>query len=345
MKRKLYKLALAALLPVSAFAQPVVNTVEDYQLGTSVKYVNCNAQNVMAGGAGANQHWMFMSLTPIDTVTDNIITPLWTPYASQHPNANIVRRTKDGDYLYYNKTADATYLVAEHDVPANKHLSHPNTLLSAKRPLTYNNTAIDTFTNVESSTTAKGRGIMNLHVDGYGMLHLPNNQVYNNTIRIKVTMASNDTIAVAPPPYPSPSVLTTIATMYTWYDNDHKSALFRIDSISVYVNNNFITSSKSAAYFLEEFPYSVDDMPEEAVTYAANINGQTLTLNGSFSATRRYEADICNLNGQKLQHIAFSANGKTAALPLHSALPAGMYIVVLNDNTNAKPQVLKAVQQ
>lgn len=344
MNKKLYQLALA-LLPLSAFAQPVITSVEDYQIGTSVKYVNC-INNIGPGGAGANQHWMFTSLSPIDTVVDNVVTPDWTPYRSQHPDANIARRTKDGDYLFYNKTGNATYLVGDHDATANRHITHPNSLLSSKRPLTYNDVAIDTFTTKENTSGSSGMGIMNMQVDGYGMLHLPGNVTINDVIRIKVTLVSTDTIPFAPPPYPSPSRIITTSTLYSWFDNGHKSALLRWDSTAVLINGSGTPQiGKSMSYFLQEYPYNIENTLSIHNDPIATINGQTLILKNTFLAARKYEACIFNLNGQKLQEFSFTATGDKKELAINAPLPAGMYVILLKDNTIATPYILKAVKQ
>ncbi|RYD59015.1 MAG: T9SS type A sorting domain-containing protein [Sphingobacteriales bacterium] len=344
MKQKLYSVALA-LLPLSALAQPTVTTVEDYQLNTSVRYVNCNATGKSAGAAGANQTWNFSSLTRIDTVVDAVITPNWTPFVSQHPQANVVRRTKDGDFLYYNKTSTENYLIAEHDVPANRHLTHPNTLLAAKRPLTFNNTFTDTFSTLESTSSAHGMGIMNMTVDAYGTLQTPI-KTYNNVIRVKVTLVSRDTITSAPAPFPSPSVINTVATLYSWYNNDQKSALLRWDSTAVYVNTATTPTNtgKSMAYYLAEFPYSVGDVDMEATSYNAAIVGRKLVLNGSFTTGLNYNASIYNLNGQKMQEYDFVSSDKTQQFDINTDLPAGMYIIILRDQRNATPYILKATK-
>jgi Secretion system C-terminal sorting domain len=225
-------------------AQTITNA-EDFSIGNVLKFVHCDSTGVYAGSSGNNVTWNFSSLIPIpsDTETEWMVTPASTTHGGLFPGANQVEKYSNGQFVYVNKSAGATYLVGFVDTVNNIVLHYYDSMLFALRPISYGSTTIDTFKNKFSSGpyNFSGGGTSTIHADGYGTLILPTG-TYTNVLRVTIIQSEIDTLLN---PH-STSVTTTVS--HAWFDGVHTSSLLKIDS------------TKSSQYATKTVQYLADEI-------------------------------------------------------------------------------------
>ncbi|WP_276134197.1 hypothetical protein [Polluticoccus soli] len=333
MKKQIYT-AAASLFTLSAMAQPTLNKVEDYTAGTKIKALNCQA--IAAGTAGANQTWNFSALTGTDTTT---FTYLANPASSPFPAANLVEKSSDSTYRFFNKTAAATYTVGITDSSStsdNAMISYSNTALAMQRPLTYNATASDSFahTITNGMFTIYGKGEVQMKVDGYGTLVLPNG-TYNNVLRVRMETNQKDSIGI-------PGNLTFITQLvsYAWYDNAHKAPLLRIDS-----NDVSGSADVAVSYLLkEDYPVGIASISAKNIEFYAFFNGNMLDVNGAFESGKPYDLNVLDLAGRSIHAETFIASGAEKHLTLQNDAPAGIYIISVRQSDGSAGGFIKVAK-
>jgi hypothetical protein len=320
---KKFTLALIALIPIVASAQPTLSKAEDITAGTSVKFQNCPA--AVPGAAGANKTWDFSNLSP--TVGDITRLTYSAAPAGNPFGANLVQKSSDSLYRYINKQAGGSYVAAIIDSSAdgdNISVSYAtNTMLQIKRPCSYNTVATDTFSDQYSvmGATVTGGGTISLKADGYGTLKLPTG-TFNNVLRIRAEHVQNDTFG---PPI-SMSITNTIVS-YTWYDNDHVAPLLRIDS-TISIGSSDVTT----AYLLNEtYPLAVTDAMAKTQNATASFTNEGLILRSEFKTDRKYEMNLYNFSGQLMHHSVFIPTSTMQKFPLTTDLIPGLYVVKLKE--------------
>jgi hypothetical protein len=257
--------------------------MEDFPIGTVLKFQECSANGVTAGNSGVNQTWNFASLSPLaDTVTEWMVLPSTTTDGSLFPTSNLCEKYSDGRFVYANKTASENYLVGFDDTTDSYPPSvYTNPMLFSKRPITYGDILTDTFT----IQGLLGYGVVTITADAYGTLILPNG-TYNNVLRIKIAQSM-------------PSFSQTI---YTWFDGIHSSALLKLSDeprveyllsetftgvsnintdkkLGVYPNP---FSSKATLFSNEELKNAsirVNNVFGQTVKELNNINGHSVVFN------------------------------------------------------------------
>lgn len=318
MKTKLLFLTLA-ILPLVSPAQPAIANAEDYFIGTTLKIVNCPTTGVSAGSGGAGQTWDFSGLATADTLTVKMLLPASTASGSSFPAANLVEKWSDGKYVYTVKTAASSSLAGFVDTISPITIHYPDPMLFAQRPITYGNTATDTFTDyfTSGSYNFSGGGISTLEADGYGSLVLPSG-TYSNVLRIKISQVQNDTI------FPFMTVSTTYTSTYEWFDGIHASPLLKIDS-----THSDTYTSKSVNYLLSETTTGLPDPGPTVLHCTVSPNpmctSAELTVNENLEDASLFVYASDGSLVRQMQHLY----GQTILL-LRDGLPDGMYVVKLN---------------
>jgi len=313
-------LSLCAL-SYESIAQLTVNTCENFSIGTVLKFRNCQTSGVYHGDTGANQTWDFSNLSTIDTVTEWVLSPSATPHGSMYPTATFVEKHSDGTYVYAHATADSGYLVGFEDSVNQFVIQYSNSMLFAVRPISYGDTATDSFVMNYSSSSLNfpGKGQSSIIADGYGTLILPNAS-YSNVLRLKIMQVEADT---STPPY-----ITTIIT-YGWWDNIHNSALLKIDSTNspTYISQDVLYMISEAVptgvkqVSIEEnllYPNPVRDMAyfETKDKGAITITNQIGQLAGSFLVEKDVTEIPTNNITAGLYYIAFQTEKYRQVLKL-----------------------------
>ncbi len=331
MKNFLYTF-LILIVPARLMAQPTINNAYNYSTGTTVKNIRC--VDMGAGNAGANQTWDFTSLTPVGNGKDTARYWYMSP-ASNAPvsGANLVEKSSDSTYVYIKASAAQDEILAIADSSAGNYnltVTYTNSVLFFKRPLTYGMNFTDNSAEQYSvsSFNLQGSGNISFKVDGYGTLKLPNNQTYNDVLRVEIKQHQSDTVQ-----FPAPSVAVMDVTRYLWFDANHRSPLLRIDAVDI--TSDLFTNSKSfAEYLYEEHASAVADVQKQNMELTGSFSGNTLYLNGSFDTKKDYIVQVYNLNGQKVYQSTFTGVGQQHIFTANSPLPQGLYLVSVTENGN-----------
>ena len=242
--KKQILIVFTLLLPIILFAQPKIENAENFVNGTVLTFQNCESENVEVGKSGKNQTWDFSSLKEKkdDLTIEEMILPQKTSFATKFPESNLVEKYSDGRLVFMNKTENENHLLGFVDTNSNMTMNYTKPMLFAKRPIKFK----DNFQgNYEAEYSVKGmdfkgKGEVSITADGYGTLILPNGK-YENVLRVKITQKQTDTMKQ----YQSQSTTETIS--YVWFDENHTSALLKIDETkSTYYDD------KSVQYLLSE---------------------------------------------------------------------------------------------
>ncbi len=217
---------LLAIIPAITFAQPIINNAENFTIGTVLKFVKCNSENVNPGNAGAKQIWNFSSLVSLkDTVTEWMVDPATTPDGDMFSNSNLAEKYSDGKYVYANINKNQNFLMGFVETRSKMIIKYIDPMLFAQRPITYGTKITDNFSEefTVNNMDFVGGGTVTLNADGYGTLILRHIK-YKNVMRLKITQTQTDTLAQFN------KITTMVSTTYVWFDETHTSALFKISS-------------------------------------------------------------------------------------------------------------------
>lgn len=232
------------LFPISLFAQPKIENAENFIDGIVLKFQNCESENVEVGKAGKNKLWDFSNLKikENDLTIEEMILPQKTAFAEKFPDANLVEKYSDGRMVFMSKMENENHLLGFVDTNSNMIMHYTKPMLFAKRPIKFKDNFNDVY-ETEFSVKGmefEGNGTVSIMADGYGTLILPNGK-FENVLRVKISQTQTDVMKQ----YGSQNVTET--TTYVWFDENHASALLKIDETkSSYYND------KSVQYLISE---------------------------------------------------------------------------------------------
>lgn len=201
-------------------------------------FQNCVSETVSVGKAGKKITWNFSSLKikKDDITTEEMISPDKIHFKTDFPDANLVEKYSDGRLVFMKKTETENYLYGFVDTTSDITMNYIKPMLFAKRPLNFNdsyNGEYETEFSVKRMGF-KGKGTVSIVSDGYGILILPNGK-FENVLRVKITQTQTDKMIQ----YQSEN--TTVTVSYVWFDENHTSALLKIDDTkSTYYNNTSV---------------------------------------------------------------------------------------------------------
>lgn len=242
--KKIFLVGQMILLSAVIFGQTEIKNAENFTEGMILIFQHCESDNISVGQSGKNKTWDFSLLIKKEgeQLTEEMIAPDETDLKSEFPDANLVEKHSDGRLVFMKKMTTENYLVGFVDTESGLKINYLKPMIFAKRPLKYGDKYGGEY-EVEYSTRGmdfKGKGTISIVADGYGTLILPNGK-YENVLRVKITQIQTDKLIQ----YQSESTTETIS--YVWFDNEHTSALLKIDETkSAYYN------SKSVQFLLEE---------------------------------------------------------------------------------------------
>lgn len=242
--KKIYLLGQIILLSSFVFGQVEIKNAENFDNGTTLVFQNCESDNVSVGKSGKKQTWDFSNLIVKEgeKTIEEMISPDETEYKDKFPNANLIEKYSDGRLVFMNKSETENHLLGFVGTESDMVMSYPKPMLFAKRPIKFGDKFSDDYTTeyTVKGMDFKGNGTISIVADGYGTLILPNG-TYENVLRVKITQSQTDKLIK----YQSENTTETVT--YVWFDNEHASALLKIDETkSTYYN------SKSVQFLLEE---------------------------------------------------------------------------------------------
>lgn len=334
MKKHMY-LAIMAALPIAAIAQPTAKKAMVFTAGTKVNMLDCN--HMSPGAAGANKTWDMSTLTAAGGTTDTLKTEYKVPGTSPFPTANLMVKDADTMITYYNQSANGMYMLGMIDSSTSgggTKIFYTNSVLVMKQQLNYNMIAADTTADsiYTGGFSITGKGTVNMIVDGYGTIKLPNG-TFNNVLRVRYESNQKDSI-----PPPIGMSFNTKMVSYMWFDDAHRSPLCRIDSTDS--DGSF---DQSASYLLEEkYPVGVNDVVTSKADFNAFFNGNELVMTGKMDRSKTYETGVFNLSGQKIYTAEFNPQAGKNSFDINNTLIPGIYMVYLCEKNN--PQSISVIK-
>jgi hypothetical protein len=149
------------------------------------------------GNSGAGVIWDFSGVEAVDPQSYDVVLPGTTPYGGTYPDANLALVAKgNGLYQYQNLTA-STLEEFGYVVPGFSTLIYDNSRRYLELPFGFNSQWSDDYTyTIDYQTTPPittfGEGGINVVVDGYGTLILPQG-AFADALRLRVIGESTDT--------------------------------------------------------------------------------------------------------------------------------------------------------
>lgn len=239
-------LLILLIFPALLQAQSlVIENAENFKNGTVLTFQKCEPDDITPQEKGENIIWDFTKLsdTEGEKLTEKIISPTETKYHNLFPDADLVEEYSDGRLVYFTITKDKNNLVGFVNPNSGIIMHYENPMLFMKRPITFGDSISDSYSTKYSVNNMDfiGKGIVSIIADGYGTLKLPNDKVYENVLRVKITQNQTDEMTQ----YPNKFEMTT--TTYVWFGKENTSALLKINQIeSQYYND------KTVEYLLSE---------------------------------------------------------------------------------------------
>lgn len=243
MKKLNMLILLSVCTPSMLFSQIQTDNAENFEVGDTLVFQSCKADNVSAGNSGENQIWDFSALTKdSETITEYMLSPSSTIYGDKFPNATIVEEYSDGKLVFLDNRQNESKLVGFVSLKDSIFMEYPDPIVLMKRPLKYMDEFTDDFTVhfTVRNLNFQGSGNVKIKADAFGKLILPN-QTYENVLRVKMVQTQNDELLE----YHTKSSTETIS--YFWFNETNKSALLKITEVkSDYFSN------RTVEYLIEE---------------------------------------------------------------------------------------------
>ncbi len=207
-KSILYILMLHAF---SISAQPVL-TLNDIGYEVGQAFQGHNGAWMDPGSAGANQTWDFTGFVESTSFTINFVDPASTANGASFPGATVGLSLSAAPHIaYYESNASIQALLG---ISANgTNIFYSDREEYARFPVTYG----DQFTDEIYSAFYSGAnwtrdGDVDINVDGYGTVTLPNGTVVTDVLRVHASEEYEDVVVGQPS-----SAMTTTTNLYFYY--------------------------------------------------------------------------------------------------------------------------------
>jgi len=244
------KLLLALLLaPLCSVGQITINSNQLPYPGLAYIMVSDTLINTPVPAGGMNQSWDFSSLNNDGQDTTSYISAAGTPFFSDFPASNLASHSpQDSAFVYMTTNASGFYIdgtrfygdTAGLPLPINKFVFNPAYLI-IPTPFTYGNTRNSSY-RFQLDFSFQGtpaRLISNtqqvFECDGYGALQLPN-ATYPNTLRVKTTQTSFDSLLLDPTGFGFYVLVNSSAsqnTLFQWLRTAQPSLLMTLSADSL----------------------------------------------------------------------------------------------------------------
>lgn len=296
--KALSPLVFLALACPALTAQPVIDLQNLPQTGDVVTIGRCSDLidgAALDASAGAMQTWDFSDLTEFSEEQFIFVDPASTPWTADNPNSNLCGISWDDAYTYYILSAstleqEGNTIIIPGIPPEDtaKFLFNSDTERIIELPYTFGDAFVDDFSGTYSAMGFVGTfdGQIDLEVDGYGTLILPN-ATYPNAVRYHFDRTQNNTIFG--------NTNQTSKEQWAWVSSDHRFWLLLMEinydgfstSQQVWYDKNPALAGPNAVLDATSTAPSVFPDPVEAGSYAyvsGLANGQRIDL---FDATGR----------------------------------------------------------
>ena len=338
MKKNYFLLALL-FVSLATMGQITVTNNDFIPLNSTLLIANDTLPDVsiVPGPAGANQTWDFSAATPNTIDTMYTMAPDQTPMADLFPESNYAAY-QDGDsiYIYFNRNDDKVQLIGigfNSDsafvpylkyTPAETLLDFPVNFGDDYTQTYYTDATFESPAPEADSLRMKNTIVDHTTVDAFGSLTTPLGTF--DALRSKDVQVSYDTAwALFFGNWLVVSAEVDTSISYSWWTNDVNVGfmLFSIDM-------NMETNGVGDVSYLKN---TIQKVHENEIAVAnAYPNPVNELLNMQFSKEVDGLLVIYNPSGQLVKQVTLSGQAKVQLSV--SALPTGMYVYKVYNNTN-----------
>lgn len=316
---------VAALCLHTATAQPVLNDVEDFRIGSTMVGYAPVWNNQPTGPTGANVIWDFATL-PLgnDTTVTEIMDPVNAPNIAAFPGASYVEKQGKANYAYVKTSGDSSLLIGF--VPKEGfEMIYDDPFCFIKRPFTYLSEINDTATRHYElpGEDVNGWGTSRVIADGWGTLILPTG-TYSNVLRIKFVQEFFDTFRV------NKTISHSQIITYAWFDDSHASALLKLDS--VLVNSDFYNDTTATAFVLKRETLGVSGVSAKNNIQAYYADSQ-LFITGNTQLHGAMTVTIFDISGRAIEKYNLPSQQATQSISLAHLPKDAMYIATIQTKT------------
>jgi hypothetical protein len=199
-------------------------------LGNTHKFYLCDT-NIQPGAGGSNITWDFSNLVyNTFEYTDEYVEPILSPQFWHFPQSNLGKRNfqLNGNFMTFIKTDLNIGLLqgfgeADSSSGGLKMMKFDPPMTNLNGTITYNTINIDSgyLYTVNLGINHNGLYVDTIKGDGWGIIKLPNNVVYNNVLRTRNVIAMYDTLSGS-------NLKFMNSQIYSWYAIGYKFPVFRI---------------------------------------------------------------------------------------------------------------------
>jgi len=320
MKRILFILC-AAVISGLAFAQsPVITHENVYLIGDQSQIAWCS-NDAEPGDDGADITWDFSGLNEIEEQVFDYVEPATTIFGYQFPNATLCGVGMDNYHSFYrvsdNHLIVEGYAGYEEGSTDTLKILYSDVEELIPLPFEYGDTHFDTFEGLSQvmGFEASLEGEIDLEVDGYGTLILPNG-TFENVVRYHFNRTQDNTI------FGQTSTVTK--EQWGWMSADHRFWLCLMET-----NNDGFGEEDIVWYAKNPLILSADNLEVQEISIFPNPSSgdQKLYFDSNFEANATVQ--LYALDGKLInQENRFISLGTNEIIP-EKQLASGMYTVII----------------
>lgn len=228
---------------------------------TFAEYYSDGSGNLTLPTSGLGQTWNYGTLQPSDTSITSFKAASSSPYYSKFPDASTVQESTDSEesQIFYKEGLNGLYVVGAYNPSVDSTLTFERPALLYPAPISYNQKVIDSSRIVFSGEVESVNVIFSMFAReqyesiGAGTITTPAGTF--NTLLIKSTRYSYDTIKYDIPLFPLPPQVTLDTTIsYVWVQKDKSLPVVFELGEDEFEENEVITKRVTASYYSKEIP-------------------------------------------------------------------------------------------
>ncbi len=345
----MYKVIVFSLLLTpssSSIAQPVI-TRNHLMFPGDEFFVAGTGLVPHHGNGGANVNWDFSSVQQNSMATNTVENSDDTEYASDFPDENIafLDQTPGSPFYQYELITENVWEEHGYVVPENSVVTFDNPRTYLQFPFTYDDQWQDAFSyEIEYQTDPPfitfGAGIIDVRVDGYGTLVLPQS-TFDEVLRVRIIAETTDTTVLGAGLYERNYFHDTT---FIWFSPLYHGPLCtHVNSITMRTTTVIAGDTLHFPETLEYHGFSFDPLAESSSSvydelsvgiHALNVSPNPIeeAMHVEFTSDHVQEMVFLlqDLNGHVLYTVPITAlHGENNIDIILPEIPSGTYVAVL----------------
>jgi hypothetical protein len=334
MKNYIY-IIMIALLPFSAFSQPIINITNMPQTGDEVMISICS-DPINPGASGMMQTWDMSSLTQSEEQSFVYVEPETAPRIDSFPDANLVAQNWTGDFSYYQVTSSGLKILGHViSIPPDdtSMVVYDEAEQLLELPYTFNDSHTSGFTG-SSWVPGFGEfpfdGSLDFEADGYGTLILPTGS-YENVVRYHFYREQTNYVNGIP-------AGTTTKEQWAWVSAEYRFWLLIMEE-----NNDGFNTTSLVWYDKNPYPATTSGISELAKSQFhifPNPVHAGQNLNVEWKTSEPVNISVFNTSGQLVAKQAAQFDAGTNAVLLQVGQTGIFNLLIGNQNQVLNQQIM-----